>query len=452
MKKNIILYFTDQQRWDTIGVYGQKLEITPFLDSLANEGTIFDNAYSPQPVCGPFRSMLQSGLYPTTTGCFKNNIMLPHDIKTLANYMDDAGYENAYVGKWHLASLGPSYGQFIHNYETTAIPLEFRGGYKGFWRASDVLEATSHGYGGFIFDENGNKIEFDGYRVDAITNFGIEFIENYDSEKPFFLTISHIEPHHQNDHNTYEGPIGSKERFKDFELPKDLVELSHPESDAYEEYPDYLGQCRSLDDNLNRLVNKLKEKGIYENTVIIYFSDHGSHFKTRNRDENRNGGDDYKRSAHSSASHVPLIIHGPGFNTGKRIEDVVSTASLPKTILSIAGIEVGKKMVGEDLTILINNEEMTRDEVAFIQISESRVGRAIRTPKYLYAVVAPDKNGFDFMDSDVYKDDFLYDIEKDPYEINNLVDDSNYKSIILELRKILVKEMKKIGEKEPKFI
>lgn len=452
MKKNIILYFTDQQRWDTIGVYGQKLEITPFLDSLANEGTIFDNAYSPQPVCGPFRSMLQSGLYPTTTGCFKNNIMLPHDIKTLANYMDDAGYENAYVGKWHLASLGPSYGQFIHNYETTAIPLEFRGGYKGFWRASDVLEATSHGYGGFVFDENGNKIEFDGYRVDAITNFGIEFIENYDGEKPFFLTISHIEPHHQNDHNTYEGPIGSKERFKDFELPKDLVELSHPESDAYEEYPDYLGQCRSLDDNLNRLVNKLKEKGIYENTVIIYFSDHGSHFKTRNRDENRNGGDDYKRSAHSSASHVPLIIHGPGFNTGKRIEDVVSTASLPKTILSIAGIEVGEKMVGEDLTTLINNEEMTRDEVAFIQISESRVGRAIRTPKYLYAVVAPDKNGFDFMDSEVYKDDFLYDIEKDPYEINNLVDDSNYKSIILELRKILVKEMKKIGEKEPKFI
>lgn len=105
MANNIIFYFTDQQRWDTCGCFGQPLDITPNLDKLAAEGVKFDNAFSPQPVCGPCRALFQTGKYPTETGCFRNNIMLPSGIKTLGEYMEkDAGYETAYIGKWHLAS------------------------------------------------------------------------------------------------------------------------------------------------------------------------------------------------------------------------------------------------------------------------------------------------------------------------------------------------------------
>lgn len=105
-KKNILLYFTDQQRADTCGCYGQELPITPVLDQLAAEGTRFDLAFTPQPVCGPCRAMFQTGKWATDIGCFRNNIMLPANVMPLGAYMEEAGYETAYVGKWHLASDG----------------------------------------------------------------------------------------------------------------------------------------------------------------------------------------------------------------------------------------------------------------------------------------------------------------------------------------------------------
>ena len=105
-RPNIIFYFTDQQRADTCGCYGQKLDITPRLDQLASEGVKFEWAFSPQPVCGPCRALFQTGKYPTETGCFRNNVMLPANVKTLGSYIEEAGYETAYIGKWHLASDG----------------------------------------------------------------------------------------------------------------------------------------------------------------------------------------------------------------------------------------------------------------------------------------------------------------------------------------------------------
>lgn len=97
-RPNIIFYFTDQQRWDTIGCYGQKLDITPNLDRLAAEGVLFEEAYTAQPVCGPCRAMFQTGKYPLELGCYKNNIALPPDVKTVADYFEENGYETAYVG------------------------------------------------------------------------------------------------------------------------------------------------------------------------------------------------------------------------------------------------------------------------------------------------------------------------------------------------------------------
>jgi len=265
-RKNILLYFTDQQRADTCGCYGQELPITPVLDQLAREGTRFDLAFTAQPVCGPCRALFQTGKWPTETGCFRNNIMLPADVKPLGAYMEEAGYETAYIGKWHLASDGELEQKPTIDHTITAIPRELRGGYTGFWRTSDVLEFTSHGYDGFVFDENNNRIDFTGYRVDCITDLALEFFDQYDGQKPFFMTISHIEPHHQNDHQCYEGPVGSKEKYANYKAPADLEALG---GNYKEEYPDYLGQCAYLDENLGRMVAKLKEKGLYEDTVII---------------------------------------------------------------------------------------------------------------------------------------------------------------------------------------
>lgn len=440
-KNNIVVYFSDQQRPDTIGCYGQPLDITPNLDKIAKEGVLFENAFSPQPVCGPCRAIFQTGKYATDTGCFRNSIALPTNSKTIAHYLEENDYETAYVGKWHLASTGDLEAEPYQDYQTIAIPKELRGGYSGYWRASDLLEFTSDGYGGYVFDENNNKCEFEGYRCDCITDYALDFIKDYNKEKPFMLFLSHIEPHHQNNAKHYQGPIGSKEKYKDFTLPKDLEVLG---GNASEEYPDYLGQCNSLDKNLGRIIDQLKSKGIYENTVIIYVSDHGSHFNTRNKDNHLNGYDDYKRTCHDSALKVPLIISGGPFKKSKVIKDLVSTESLAKTLLSIADIDVSDKMIGENLLDVVNNVKKDRENEIYAQISESRVGRCIRTSRYLYSVYAENINGGEKASSDSYLDDYLYDMEKDPYQLNNLILNNSYDNVKQTLRDKLKKWIKKV--------
>ena len=434
MAYNIIFYFTDQQRWDTCGCFGQPLDITPNLDRLAEQGVKFNNAFSPQPVCGPCRALFQTGKYPTETGCFRNNIMLPSNVKTLADYIEEAGYETAYIGKWHLASDGELEKAPTIDHTVTAIPRELRGGYTGFWRAADVLEFTSHGYDGYVFDENDRRIDFRGYRADRINDFALEFLDQYTGEKPFFMTISQIEPHHQNDHRHYEGPVGSKEKYANYVLPEDL---KLPGSNAREEYPDYLGQCASLDENLGRLVAKLKEKGLYEKTVILYASDHGSHFRMRNRDVHLNGYDDYKRSCHDGCLHVPLVIAGGPFCGGKSVDALVSTASLPKTILALAGVDVGDAMIGENLLDVVQNRNPERPNEVFAQISESRVGRCIRTAEYTYSVYAPGVNGGEAAGAELYADDFLYDLRADPFQLCNVVSEPAYAKVKQDLRQRL---------------
>ena len=444
-RQNIVFFFSDQQRADTLGCNGQPLPVSPRLDQFAcGDAVNFANAFTPQPVCGPARAMLQTGLYPTQTGCYRNAVSLPPGQKTLAKYLREAGYRVAYVGKWHLAS-----DEDENHYETVPVPAERRGGYDDYWMAADVLEFTSHGYDGYVFDENNNQIDFKGYRPDCITDLALQFFDQYDRKKPFFMTVSQIEPHHQNDHNHYEGPAGSKEKYKDFVLPGDLAALK---GNAAEEYPDYLGQCASLDENLGRLVNRLKEEGLYDNTVIIFASDHGSHFKTRNTDEHLNGYDDYKRSCHDAATHVPLVIAGGAFKGGKEITELVSTESLPKTILAIAGVDVGDAMIGENLLDVVQGKTDNRANEVYSQISESRVGRSIRTEDYMYAVYAPGKNGGEYASADLYADDFLYDLKKDPYELTNLIHDHAYDSVRLKMREKLLAWIEKAEHTRPVIV
>lgn len=264
-----------------------------------------------------------------------------------------------------------------------------------------------------------------------MTDLALEFFDQYDKQKPFFMTISQIEPHHQNDRGHYEGPEGSKEKYKNFILPHDLEVLK---GNAAEEYPDYLGQCASLDENLGRLVERLKKEGLYDNTVIIFASDHGSHFLTRNRDSHLNGYDDYKRTCHDGALHVPLVIAGGPFKGGVAVEELVSTESLPKTILALAGVDVGEAMIGENLLDVVEKRTDNRPNQVFAQISESRVGRCVRTPDYLYSVYAPGVNGGEAAASDTYADDFLYDLKADPWQLNNVVADPAYAQAKADMR------------------
>ena len=441
---NILFLFSDQQRWDTLGCCNPAVDFTPNLDRLAAEGVRFERAFTCQPVCGPARACLQTGLYATQTGCYRNGIALPRGVTTIADRFHQGGYETAYVGKWHLASTDGLSRERIGKraaYHTKPVPPELRGGYRDYWLAADVLEFTSTGSGGHMFDGDGNQVDFTGYRVDRQTDFVLDYLNHRKSERPFFLFVSWLEPHHQNDAGHFQGPPGSKERFGGYGPPEDLKRLG---GDWPEEYPDYLGCCASLDRNVGRIVAALKEQGIYEDTLIVYTSDHGCHFRTRNGE--------YKRACHDACIRVPMILHGPGFTGGKIIPELASLMDLPVTLLSEAGIDAPPEMRGNPLQRPALGDTDGWPEEVFLQISESQVGRAIRTGRWKYSVSAPRRAGWLYAGAPTYREEFLYDLESDPHELQNLVSDDNYRQTRLELRQRLIARMADAGETPPAIL
>jgi arylsulfatase A-like enzyme len=450
-RPNILILFSDQQRADTCGCYGQTLPVTPELDRLAADGVLFEHAYTCQPVCGPARSCLQTGLWPTETGCVVNDRMLPRDAKTIAHHLGDCGYQTAYIGKWHLASHyhygknpAPAGSEKI-DCSRSPVPPDLRGGWRDHWLASDILEFTSHGYDGHMFDAAGRKRHFpDGrYRADAQTDWLLEWLSaGRDAQRPFLAMCSWIEPHHQNDHQHYEGPHGSKQRWSDFTPPGDLMDQ---DGDWRQEYPDYLGCINALDTNIGRIRARLEELGIWDNTLVIYCSDHGSHFRTRNGE--------YKRSCHDASLRIPLIMHGPGLGSGKHSEAIASLMDIPRTVLAAAGVPAPSGMRGRDLATAVDTPPTDWPQEAYVQISESCCGRAIRTKRWTYAVTAPDATVDAITNpSGTWQETHLYDNDTDPHQLNNLVADPAHAPIRTELRDRLLVCMQQAGEPAGKIL
>jgi len=423
-KPNVVVFFTDQQRWDTTGVHGNPLGLTPNFDSMAQDGTHIYNSFTCQPVCGPARSCLQTGLYATESGCFRNDIGLPENAQTLADCFNDNGYQTAYIGKWHLGG-----GE-------NPVTEPKRGGYQ-YWLGSEHLEFTSDAYKTVLFDNENREVKLPGYRVDALTDAAIRYIDSH-KEDPFFLFLSFLEPHHENHRDDYPAPTGYAQNYISRWTPPDLASLG---GTAYQHLPGYYGMVKRLDEALGRLQDALRSLDLLDNTIVLFSSDHGNHFKTRNSE--------YKRSAHDSSIRVPTAITGPGFQGGRKITKLVSLIDLPPTLLDAAGIPIPPAMQGHSILPLLRGEESDWQEEVFIQISESQVGRAIRTNRWKYAIDAPDKDGWNDSSSEVYVEQYLYDLKADPYELNNLAGYEVFSEIRQELKERLMKRMVEAGEAAP---
>ncbi|MEZ4639385.1 MAG: sulfatase-like hydrolase/transferase [Caldilineaceae bacterium] len=256
-KPNVIVFFTDQQRWDTTGVHGNPLELTPNFDRMAQSGTHVYNSFTVQPVCGPARSCLQTGLYATQTGSFRNGIPLSADLRTMAHHFKDAGYTTGYIGKWHLAD----------NDSAGAVSEEQRGGYD-YWLASNLLEFTSDAYDMVMYDNDGNAVKMPGYRVDAQTDAVIRYVDAHQDE-PFFLFVSYIEPHHQNHVDDYPPPDGYRERYTGRWTPADLAALG---GSTQAHLGGYFGMVKRLDEALGRLFDALKSLEMDKNTIVLFTS------------------------------------------------------------------------------------------------------------------------------------------------------------------------------------
>ena len=423
---NVIVFFTDQQRWDTTGVHGNPLDLTPNFDRMAQQGTHLFNTVTCQPVCGPARSCFQTGQYATTTGCYRNGIPLPPDAKTMAHYFNDAGYDTGYIGKWHLADEDP-------------VTEPNRGGYDH-WLASNVLEFLSDSYDCVMYDNDNQRVKMPGYRVDAQTDAVIRYIDGH-QEDPFFLFISYLEPHHQNHLDDYPPPDGYRERYAGRWTPPDLAALG---GTSQQHLGGYYGMVKRLDEALGRMIDALKSLEMLDNTIILFTTDHGCHFKTRNSE--------YKRSCHESSVRLPTAILGPGFNSGGQIHEMVSLLDMPPTLLDGAGITVPEQMQGRSVLPLVRRETDGWPEEAFIQISEAQVGRAVRTKRWKYGVDAPNKAGGRDAGSDVYVEQYLYDLQYDPYELTNLVGMDSHCGVADVMGQRLIRRMVEAGEDAPEIV
>ena len=421
---NVIVFFTDQQRWDTTGLHGNPLNLTPNLDRMARRGTHFSHAFTPQPVCGPARSCFQTGQYATTTGCFKNGIPLPTDARTLAHHFNNAGYRTGYIGKWHLAS------------GRAAVPAEERGGYE-YWLGANALEFTSDAYDCVVYDNDNARVKLPGYRVDALTDAAIRFVDERKDE-PFFLFLSFLEPHHQNHRDDYPAPTGYAEQYAGRWTPPDLQALV---GTAPQQLPGYCGMVKRLDEALGRLLDTLHSLDLDERTIVLFTSDHGCHFKTRNAE--------YKRSCHDSSMRIPAAACGPGFEGGGQVNALVSLLDFPPTLLDAAGIAVPPEMQGRSLLPLPRGEREGWPEEVFVQISESQVGRCVRTRRWKYSVVAPGRSGTEYPDADTYAEEFLYDLHADPWELTNLIGFESHQEVAGVMRERLARRMVAAGERAP---
>jgi len=434
-RPNIILYLSDQFRWDFVGAAGANGSTrTPNLDAMVSRGTYFTHAVTNQPVCAPARSVLLTSRYATETGVWRNGESLDPSLPTLAGELRKAGYTANLLGKWHLApgdaaqGGGPGY-----------VKPEFRGGFLDLWEGANALEHTSHPYEGTIYDGEGKEISFkDEYRVDFLTDRAERFLRQK-HEKPFFLFISQLEPHHQNDMARVVGPKGSAERFANAFVPQDLRQFP---GNWQSQLPDYYGCCESIDGSVGRIRKVLEEEHLSDNTIFIFFSDHGCHFMTRNQE--------YKRSTHNSSLRVPLIVEGPGFRGPQQIQELIGLIHITPTLLAAAGVEAPASMKGKSILPLLASSEARQawPNKELVQISESMTGRAIRTPDWVYCVAditGDTKNPA----SASYQEYQLYDQRSDPHEIVNLAGRKEYRKKADELREELKKLIAAAGEPEP---
>ncbi|OHD69454.1 MAG: arylsulfatase [Spirochaetes bacterium RBG_13_68_11] len=426
-RPNVIVFHTDQQRWDSTGVHGNPLGLTPNFDRAAMEGTHLFNSFTCQPVCAPSRASLQTGLFATSTGVFRNGIPMRRDLPTLAGCFRGAGYRTAYIGKWHLASHpGAPRGP---------VAEADRAGYEE-WLAADALEHTSEEYRTVLYDTDGKPVRLPGYRVDALADAAIRFIDRQSSSQPsqpFFLFLSFLEPHFQNHRDDYPAPDGYAERYQGRWLPADLAALG---GSSHQHFGGYCGMVKRLDEAFGRIRDALKSLDLGERTIVLFTSDHGCHFKTRN--------DEYKRSCHESSIRVPTLLVGPGFDGGGRVRELVSMVDLPPTLLDAAGIPAPPSLHGRSVMPLIRSERQGWPDHVFIQISEAQIGRAVRTARWKYSVSAPGKNGWDEPAADSYEEEFLYDLRADPCELTNLVGLESHRAVADRLRSLLLGRIREV--------
>lgn len=457
---NLLFIFTDEQAQKTMKTYGNEIIKTPALDYLADNSYIFDGAYVTQPVCTPSRSTLLTGLYPHNTGCTKNNAPMKEDVKCFPEFDGSNDIYSGYIGKWHLGNEIFKQHGFD---EWISIDDDYRKHYFG-----DVDKDIHSDYHNYLI-EKGYKP--DAKQSDGFKVFGRNFCttlpeedckaafvgksttkflqDRSNDEKRFSLYVNFFEPH-----MPYNGPLTNL--YDDIDLPENYndvpdensllrhqlfhksyerngfegVDLSKPE--GYKEIlKKYHGMVTQVDNQMKNIINTLKQTGLWENTIIVYTSDHGDMMGSH--------GILAKCVMYEESIKVPLLIRVPEkLDSGEKIKNPISQVDLVPTLLDYMNFDVPDDLDGKSHMNSLDNKVPMDDDVYVIwhgtdtgisSVSETIDRRSVNEiMQYpVYTILTSDGLKYNWCPEDKGE---LYNLIADPLERCNLAVDGKYSELI----------------------
>ena len=418
---NVVLVFADQWRAQATGYAGDPVVKTPHLDRLAAESINATHAVAGCSVCSPARASLLTGRHPLTHGVFVNDVCLSHEAVSLADAFHNAGYDTAYIGKWHVDGHGRS------NY----IPPERRQGFRDYWK---VLECT-HDYNGSAYyaGDSDEKRVWEGYDAIAQTRDAQQYIRDYDKDHPFLLVMSWGPPH-----APYEtAPEAYRARYR----PEDVVLRPNvPEGHAAQArqwLAGYYAHCTALDDCVRDLRQTLVEKGVEEDTLFLFFSDHGDMLGCQ--------GTDKKQKPWDESIRIPFLLHYPALfgRTGREVDALIDMPDIMPTVLHLCGLPVPETVEGVDFSDCLKGGPDPSDGAAVLSCPQpfgqwwtgrgGREYRGLRTRRYTYARA---------LDGPWV----LYDNETDAYQMDNLVGKPEHAELQAELDAWLQRRLDAMGD------
>lgn len=445
-RPNIVFIITDQQRLDTIAALGYPHMETPNLDRLVKEGTVFENMYVTAPSCSPSRASLFSGLYPHTNGVYRNDEPWNYCwVQELA----DAGYRCVNVGKMHTMPIEGAFGfherHVVENKDRDHPNLPFyldnwdkaikaRGEHKpsrvSYRQRPDYKECL----GAFVWE-----LDEDLHPDVFVPQMACWWLERYPGNEPFFLQIGIPGPH---------PPYDPTQRYLDKYIGKDLpmpirdYDLeSHPAplkklrenhmnddhdgichlkdptpEQMHRQRAHYYANVTLIDDQVGELIDALEARGVLDDTVIIFTTDHGDCLNDHGLSQ--------KWNMYEQSVHVPAIVWAPGrVAAGKKVADLVSHFDFGPTILDLAGAHKPKWMEAISLSGYLDGTEQTRRERIFAEHTDDPI---LEGTRYMTMVREGDLKLVHFVD---HAEGQLFDLAKDPQEKVNLWSDPKYVEI-----------------------
>lgn len=422
-RPNILIVQADQLAASALPCYGNAVTKTPNLDSLSEDGVIFDSAYCNNPLCAPSRFSMMSGQHSSRIGAFDNGAEFPGDIPTFAHYLRTAGYRTTLCGKMHFVG-----GDQLHGFEerlTTDVYPADHGWAPDWERPEHRFDWWYHNMDS-VYEagpcERTNQIDFDdevGFRAEK----HIYDMARDKDDRPFCMTVSFTDPH-----DPYACPKEFWDLYKDSDI--DLPQVGHipyeecdphsrrlrhaykmdegeiAEEDIRKARRAYYGQISYVDSKIGRILKALDDCGMREDTVIVFTADHGDMLGER--------GLWYKMSFHEGSARVPLIFSAPEMFRAGRVQTPVSLVDLLPTLLELgkspARQDPADTMDGDSLVPVLKGEVRELDRPVISEyLGEGAVAPMIMVRrgsyKYIHCPVDPP---------------LLFDLDRDPHELENL--------------------------------